>query len=83
MSRPVPGVHVYPQLMWHCTASIIGTREGIEAVRDAINEALAKNDRASAEVMASDGEGYDLIIEVIDEALFDTLYPPYVDEVAR
>lgn len=52
-----PCVHILPQQCWHDPAFIVGNREGLTALRDAINDALI-HESASTEVFADDGEGY-------------------------
>lgn len=50
-------LHVYGQFCWHSEATIRGTRDGLIALRDAIDAAI-ETGSGSAEVIASDGEGY-------------------------
>lgn len=50
-------LHVYGQFCWHSEAYIRGTREGLVVLRDALNTAI-ETGSGSAEVFASDGEGY-------------------------
>jgi hypothetical protein len=60
-----PWLHVYGQYMWHSPVTIRGTRAGIEALRRAIDAALA-GEKGSASVMATDGEGYSVMVEVVN-----------------
>lgn len=54
-------LHVYPQYMEHCEAIIVGNREGLELLLAAVNAAL-NTGLGTEQVMASDGEGYDVIV---------------------
>lgn len=60
-----PWLHVYGQYMWHSPATIRGTRAGLEAMRAAIDSALA-GEEGRAHMMATDGEGYDLMIVMVN-----------------
>ena len=55
----LPWMHVHGQLDAHEDVHILGTKEALIALRDAINVALAdKNGEAqSAEIYCGDGEG--------------------------
>ncbi len=57
----LPLVHVYGQFTYHDDAVIRGNRNGLTALRDAIDRALAGIDDA-AEVFANDGEGYRIVV---------------------
>lgn len=71
-------LHIYAQALWHDTAEIVGSRGGLEALRDAINAALARADGASTEaVFAADGEGYCVLVALCDEQC--DLRLPYTD----
>ena len=84
-------VNVYPQGSEHQPVELLATAAGLRAVRDAIDAALSDG-VASAEVFASDGEGYSLVVrckpmttsgysgQVTYE--FDAK-PFYVDEASR
>jgi hypothetical protein len=50
-------LHIYSQLMWHSDASIIGNRNGLTVLRDAIDDAL-QNGKSETHAMVSDGEGF-------------------------
>lgn len=58
----LPWLHVYGQYREHSGATIIGTREGLAALRDAVDAALTSG-TGNAAVFATDGEGYGLIVE--------------------
>jgi hypothetical protein len=56
-----PWLHITSQFHEHGEAYLTGTTEGLEALRDAIDAALKTGD-ATAEVYATDGEGYGIIV---------------------
>lgn len=74
-----PCVHVLPQTIWHSPACIVGNREGLEALRAAIDDALT-NERAKAVVFADDGEGYRITV-VRRHDMSDVPFG-YTDEIA-
>ena len=66
-------LNIYGQEYWHCDALIVGNKEGLEALKQTIDEALrviskkasTKDDKEP--FFASDGEGYEVIVELHDE----------------
>lgn len=58
--QDLPWLQVYAQYAEHGEARILGTKNGLLALRDAIDRAIAdKNGEAEAEaIVAADGEGY-------------------------
>ncbi len=88
--QPTPGplpdtwVHLYAQAMWHSEAAIEGTRDGLKALRGAIDEALRKNGEAeTALLFTADGEGYRTRVRMRTTAQMKDAALPYVDEIAR
>jgi|WetSurMetagenome_2_1015567.scaffolds.fasta_scaffold27392_3 hypothetical protein len=79
-SYEYPVVHVWQQLMWHCDGYIIGNREGLSNLKDAIEDAL-KNNQSKSQVFSSDGEGYDIKIICTEET--EHLAVTYTDEIAQ
>lgn len=61
-----PELHLYAQYSFHTEARILGSRAGLEALRDAISSAL-ETGAQTFEAVAGDGEGYDLQIVVVDD----------------
>jgi len=68
-------LNIYGQPFHHAEAKIIGTTRGLTALRDALNRAITNGigsntvddynqDDSNTVLWASDGEGYDVIIEV-------------------
>lgn len=81
-------LHIYSQLSYHTPAFIIGSHEGLVALREAIDKCLASNDIAETpSVYVNDGEGYKVYIkkEEFDDAesLAAKLAVPYTGEDAK
>lgn len=75
-------LHLYPQAQWHDEAYVIGTRESLLKLRDAIDSALATGS-AKADCFTNDGEGYSVIIRTVGQVDAEALAVPYTDEIAR
>lgn len=82
-------LHVYAQPWEHSDAWLVGNREGLTALRDALNRALASETTEPAGCLqfVADGEGYACFI-VPNDADWQTekwqkLYRPYTDETAK
>lgn len=58
-------LHIYSQLMWHSDASIIGNRNGLTVLRDAVDDAL-QTGKSETFAMVSDGEGFLVSITMED-----------------
>lgn len=59
----LPMLHIYPQTYHHTEAMVVGNRQGLLALREAIDRALEgegeqKVARVSQDVFVMDGEGY-------------------------
>lgn len=81
-------LHVHGPASWHGTVLVVGNRNGLLVLRDAVDEALASPAlRGSTTAMASDGEGYGVEVTLVDEAwthpAWETAPLPYHDPVAR
>jgi len=77
-------INLYSQFTYHEDAKIIGDREGLMALRDALNAALDCIDKKPCmiDVYASDGEGYTLsVICLDDDAIFPSPYYASEDSV--
>lgn len=62
-------LHIYAQQAWHDPAFVIGNREALICLRDAINSALKnglddQSNNLGQEYFTSDGEGYPVIVLV-------------------
>ncbi len=79
--EPTPMLHLYAQPFWHAEAYIVGDREGLTALRDAIDAALDTG-RGTASPFASDGEGYELEVLAVSTEDAWRLGVPYTDEMA-
>lgn len=75
-------LHVYAQESWHSPAQIMGHRDALKALRDAIDRALQTGMEASSEAMTNDGEGYHVIINIRDGEGLARLQLPYYDPKA-
>lgn len=81
----IPIVHIYGQLLWHDYVLIVGNKEGLNILKNVIDEAL-KNGKAKTEEypFCNDGVRYPIII-IFEEAkdFIDGLPVPYTDKSAR
>lgn len=76
-----PIVHIFGQFSWHDNACIVGTRAGLEKLRNAIDQALSNNrPECTGTVFADDGEGYNIIIK--PEKEWSDIPTPYTWEEA-
>lgn len=86
MSAPFSNLlHIYGQQHWHDSAVIVGTPSGLNALRDAIDAALADG-KGIADTMTADGEGYSVVVLPANAPPENGEWPyptPYVDEVAQ
>src|SRR5579884_1485756 len=78
----LPWLHVYAQDVWHDEARIVGTREALIALREAIDRALAEG-KAEAEAIAGDGEGYGVEIACASRQTVQDAPLPYTKRYAR
>jgi hypothetical protein len=77
-------LHVYAQPIWHGTAYVCGTREGIKALVDSLQRALAAPNGidTSHVYFASDGESYEIKVRIVLYSEFTDLATPYTNEIA-
>lgn len=68
-------LHLYAQDSHHDDAQIMGDRESLIALREAIDEALAKDEEVAIEAFVNDGEGYQVHVTCLDN--LDSLLLPY------
>lgn len=67
-------LELYAQTLWHEPAAIVGNRQGLADLRDALTKLLEDSsfdDKPHIAVMepaAYDGEGYILVLQVTDDA---------------
>lgn len=76
-------MHVYPQTYPHSSPLIRGNRKALEALREAIDDALGtRGKEGGAKVFARDGEGY--TVRVIQVSTLDQLGEGfYLDDLTR
>lgn len=76
-------MHVYAQPLWHFDAYIVGNAEALQALKQAIDEAL-KHGRSKMITFAGDGEEYDVMVIMLeDREKWDRLAEPYTEDYAR
>lgn len=91
MSDNINLLHVYGAEAWHESVFIVGNRKGLQALRNAIDDALKAEPGGKGfgtrECMVSDGEGYQLHVSCFDH---DWQHPdwkeiamPYTANIAR
>ena len=74
-------LHIYGQQSWHGDAYIVGNKEALLGLKEAIDMALNQNKNIHSQY-AADGEGYNLfVINATDEEM-NKLMLPYIDEHA-
>lgn len=70
--------HIIAQSYFHQPAFLIGDREGLERIRDAIAQALETGE-ARRGIFAQDGEGYGVHVLCVTEAEMDGVPYGYTD----
>lgn len=63
-----PRLQVYGQPWENMPAKIVGTREGLRALRQALEDVLSGEQAPDVRLAAYDGEPYALRVEMADEA---------------
>jgi hypothetical protein len=76
-----PYLHIYAQEQWHGNDYVVGNKEALERLRDALNDALEKG-QGQATTYVNDGEGYYALVVQSDDETIDKLMVPYIDEIA-
>lgn len=72
-------LHVYSPWTWHDDARLIGNREALEALQEALTHVLAGQGTAILQTFTSDGEGFDLEVRMVTREEMDQLPMPYTD----
>lgn len=77
-------LHVYAQPGFHEEAYLVGNREALAALRDAIDRAL-HNERAALGAFTTDGEGYTVIViaDSGDAIKIGLMSVPYTNDYAK
>jgi hypothetical protein len=65
MKERVRLLHVYGQYCWHSECRIVGNKNALIVLRDAIDDAI-KRGKSETGAMTSDGEGYSVEVEMCD-----------------
>lgn len=76
-------LHLYAQAYQHQEAWMVGTRDGLTALRDALNVALASNEPTPLTTSTNDGEGYKVVIWPVSEAKMQDFKTPYTDPMGH
>ena len=77
-------LHIIAQRAQHDDAHIVGTRDGLTRLRDAIEHALTHtNSTSKDEFFNNDGEGYFALIRCISEDDVDTIPLGYTADYAK
>jgi hypothetical protein len=78
-------VHLWQPLMWHCNQYIVGNKAGLKKLADAIQKSLESEIPVitKVEMFTSDGEGHDIVINVVSDKDAEHLAVPYTDEIAE
>jgi hypothetical protein len=83
MNHEPPYLHVYGQKYPHAVAGIVGNREALERLSDALERALsldyANGKPSRIEAFTNDGEGYSVSVRCI-ESKFQELELPYTEK---
>jgi hypothetical protein len=75
-----PKIHIYSQPCQHEPAFIVGTQEGLWALRDAIDRALIDDllcDKKKHEAVTNDGESYHVVVFKVGPTVFGEMRLPY------
>lgn len=75
-------LNIYPQAAWHDPAFIVGSVGGIEALRDACQQALNSGVSGAADVLLGDGEGYNLLVAIQPSEAMPLLPTAYSEDFA-
>jgi len=70
-----PLLHLYAQPWSHAEAWVVGTEDGLRALREAIDRALGAEGSSRAEAMTQDGEGYRVLVAKVEGERPDLLLP--------
>lgn len=83
MADAPPLLHIIAQKAWHDPSFIIGTRDALERLKNAIDAALSDGVVHCAEVFAADGEGYSVIVRCVSYEQMDSVPLGYTSPEAR
>lgn len=78
--RPWGGLHIYEQSSHHMPAHLIGTRDGLQVLRDAIDAVLKGGEWIPYRTFYQcDGEAYEVEVAMVTQAWFNALPTSYSD----
>ena len=77
--EPFPILHVYGPSGPHDEPLIVGSREALERLRDAIDRSLERVHSAQTGFFTADGEGFDLHVLMLPEGALLHTQLPYTD----
>lgn len=77
-----PFGHIYPQFVWHSEALLIANEAALREIATGALNAIERG-RATVAMFASDGEGYQLVIERTNLTGLNYTRAPYLAEYAR
>lgn len=59
-------VHIYEQYAHHCDVIILGDKEGLRNLQNAVTQALDNPPDGKADVFCNDGEGYSIRVAMVN-----------------
>lgn len=83
MSDSYPILHLYSPASYHQEQVVLGNRAGLEALRNAVNAALAGGFSVTDACETGDGEGYHLLVKMLDDDAMQTVRTPYTAKDAQ
>lgn len=76
-------LHIYGQHQWHDEAYIVGNKESLQLLVNAINQAISDG-IGDGQFCVNDGEGFDAHIHCVnDQQTLDKLAVPYTNGIAE
>lgn len=74
-------LHVYASPYQHESPYIVGTTEALFVLRDAISAAIVNKTSITVDdLLTNDGEGYSIVVKVLEEEKFLQLMLPYPND---
>lgn len=83
MNSPGAMLHIYSPIWQHADSYIIGDKQALEDLRDALDRAISSKEPTSFNAFVNDGEGYTVHVAWLSEQEVDRLSLPYTDEMER
>lgn len=76
-------LHIFPQGSWHDEVMIAGNREGLLALKNAVEKALNNERFGESHAFVNDGEGFTILVAQLHPSEMDAFKVPYTDEHAK